>query len=330
MVNKSRALILGALFFAPMSPLLFAQEAGDDIAFVTNQNSSDVSIVDLKNRQEIKRVNVPGRAAGIHVTKDRFYTISPDDGILREYSHQGELCREALIEEEGGTIGIVVYEQIKRAYISEMYGREINIIDLITFAKIKNMDLGQTPTGLDISPDGTLLAVALRDDNEIAILDTKSEKLLGKVGVGEHPFGLSFSPSGLVFSADVLADQVSIVDPQTLKLIGEIPSGERPYAVAFANGHGFISDQYAEQVTIFDLENYEVQTQIPTGEYPEGMSPSLDETEIYVANWFENQLSILDTKTMQNLGAIEVGDGPRAFGHFVAPYSIRSCDDPLQ
>ena len=40
---------------------------------------------------------------------------------------------------------------------------------------------------------------------------------------------------------------------------------------------------------------------------------------VVVANWFSNSVSVIDTKTLTVLSEIETGDGPRAFGHFIAP-----------
>ena len=57
---------------------------------------------------------------------------------------------------------------------------------------------------------------------------------------------------------------------------------------------------------------------VPVGEYPEGIAASRDGARIYVANWFSNELWALDARTLAVLGKAETGDGPRAFGAFVA------------
>jgi YVTN family beta-propeller protein len=57
---------------------------------------------------------------------------------------------------------------------------------------------------------------------------------------------------------------------------------------------------------------------IDVGEYPEGIDASADGAHIYVANWFSNTLSVIDTVTLAVTGEATTGDGPRAFGQFIA------------
>jgi len=56
---------------------------------------------------------------------------------------------------------------------------------------------------------------------------------------------------------------------------------------------------------------------IDVGEYPEGIMPSFNGETLIVANWFSNSISILNAKTLEVVGEIDVGDGPRAFGNFL-------------
>ena len=56
---------------------------------------------------------------------------------------------------------------------------------------------------------------------------------------------------------------------------------------------------------------------IPIGEYPEGIEAGSGEAYVYVVNWFDNVLKKIDTATLDVVGEVEVGDGPRAFGTFI-------------
>jgi YVTN family beta-propeller protein len=55
------------------------------------------------------------------------------------------------------------------------------------------------------------------------------------------------------------------------------------------------------------------------GGYPEGIAMHPAGDRVYVANWFTNELSIIDTRTLQVVGTIPTaGDGSRAFGQFIS------------
>jgi YVTN family beta-propeller protein len=52
------------------------------------------------------------------------------------------------------------------------------------------------------------------------------------------------------------------------------------------------------------------------GEKPEGISTHPDDQHVYVANWFDNNVSVIDAKTLKVIETIETDEGSRAFGLF--------------
>ena len=59
-------------------------------------------------------------------------------------------------------------------------------------------------------------------------------------------------------------------------------------------------------------------TVISVGEYPEGIDTTADGKFVVVANWASNTVSLIDTEKLEVTGEITTGDGPRAFGKFLA------------
>ena len=47
-------------------------------------------------------------------------------------------------------------------------------------------------------------------------------------------------------------------------------------------------------------------------------SSAADGASVYVANWFDNSLSRIDVASLRVVGEARTGDGPRAFGQFIA------------
>ncbi|MCL2452519.1 MAG: YncE family protein, partial [Alphaproteobacteria bacterium] len=119
------------------------------------------------------------------------------------------------------------------------------------------------------------------------------------------------------YTANVEGNSVSVVDLKQASLIGNVVSGKRPYAVALAKGHGFTTDQYGDTVSVFDLATLKPERRISVGEYPEGIETSADGSQVYVVNWFSNEVWAIDTKTLAVTAKMKVGDGPRAFGTFL-------------
>ena len=58
---------------------------------------------------------------------------------------------------------------------------------------------------------------------------------------------------------------------------------------------------------------------IRVGDNPEGIQASEDGTHLYVANWMDDTMSVIDAGTRHVTRSFPVGDSPRAFGTFLRP-----------
>jgi YVTN family beta-propeller protein len=78
------------------------------------------------------------------------------------------------------------------------------------------------------------------------------------------------------------------------------------------------ADCDSNQVTVFDETMPKAPATLETGEYPEGIAVASDGRSVLVANWFDDTLSRIDAETLEVTESVTVGDGPRAFGNFIA------------
>ncbi|GEO87289.1 MULTISPECIES: beta-propeller fold lactonase family protein [Alphaproteobacteria] len=310
--NKTVLLCLLAALAGPRS-------ATADYAYVTNQSSSELSVIDVERMTEVRRIAVPGMPAGIAVSEalQAVFTVSPDSKTLRRFGldpHLPEIERQL----DGGPMGVAVDERRSRIFVSDWYNARVWVVAAGDLAVLRTLETGSAPAGLAISPNGRWLATADRDSNQISIFDAATLSLAHRVTVGERPFGLTFAPDGRIFTADVGSNTVTAVDPQSGRVLGKVKTRERPYGVAFAKGRGFVTNQYDDSVSVFDARTYAPVTKIDVGGYPEGIDTTADGRQVVVANWDSNTLSIIDAQSLRMIGEIPTGDGPRAFGLFLA------------
>ena len=175
-------------------------------------------------------------------------------------------------------------------------------------------------SGVAVTPDGKTILVADRDDNAVSIIDVASFQRKGTIQVGRHPFGIIVDPAGVrAYTADVESDSVSVIDIAGRRVIATLKTGSRPYTVALAGGRIFVANQHADSVSVFDEQSLARLTEIPVGEYPEGIAGTADGGRVMVACWFSNELWAIDPLRLRVAGKATTGDGPRAFGLFVAP-----------
>lgn len=311
-LRRIRPIILG---FLPA--LVVTSVAAGELALITNQNGSDLSVIDLDSQKERARIPVPGEPAGIAVdtAAARFYTVSAGSKTLRQFDLAGTLLQEVTLD--GGPIGIAVQPDGTRVFVSDWYNARIWVLDATDLSVLTTLSTGAAPAGLVIDPQGTWIASADKDADQVSVFDLESLTLRHRIPVGTRPFGISVGPGGRIFTADVGSNTVTVADPLTGALLGRVPVGARPYGIAFAAGLGFVTNQYADSVSVFDLADLTPRATIPVGEYPEGIDATPDGTKVVVANWFSNAVSVIDTKTLTVTAEIATGDGPRAFGRFL-------------
>lgn len=305
-----RAINAALIFVAAAFPA-----AAQEIAFVTNQNSGDVSIIDVDALAEIARVPVTGSPAGVDIVSGAAFVVSPDSKQLSKLRLTDGTV-EAMIELPGGPIGVATTSE--RVFVTDFYNSRFWVLDSDLGGILEEHPTSSAPAGIAVSETHNLLVTADRDANAVSIFDLHTLKPRHTVTVGTRPFAVTVDEaSGLIFAANVGSNSVSVVNPTTGLVVATIPSGNRPYGVAFAGQKGFVTDQYADTITVFDRENYKVLEKLDSGEYPEGIDTTQNEDRIVVANWFSNTLSVYDAQTHKLMGEIETGDGPRAFGKFI-------------
>jgi YVTN family beta-propeller protein len=299
--------------------LLATAVTAADYAFVTNQNGNSLSVINLETRTEIARTDLPGAPAGVAVdaTRGVFYTVSAGSKVVRKFDlTRAELQAEVTLD--GGPIGIAVSLDGQRGFVSDWYNARIWMLHSEGLTAAGTLVTGSAPAGLVVARDGSWLASADRDANQISVCDLASSQLRHRIPTGLRPFGISLGPGGRLFTANVGSDSVTVADPVTGEVEATIPVGARPYAISFGAGAGFVTNQYADTVSVFDLKSLRVTATIDVGEYPEGIDATPDGKTLVVANWFSNTLSLIDAGTASVIAEIETGDGPRAFGRFIA------------
>ncbi|WP_323772466.1 YncE family protein [Antarctobacter sp.] len=305
--RAARALILCVVAALP---------AAADTAFVTCQNGDGLSVLDLTGGQERARWSVPGKPAGVAVSRDgAVFTVAPDSKTVRRHDRSGTVLAEVALD--GGPIGIAHDARRGRVFVSDWYNARIWVLSDDTLTLDQELMTGAAPAGLALSEDGRFLASADRDADQVSVFDADTLALLHRVTVGIRPFGLRFAPDGRLFVGNVGSNDVSVVDAAAGSVTATVPVGERPYGVAFAAGRAFVTNQYENTVSVIDMGALTEVTRIEVGEYPEGIDVTADGSRIVVANWFDNTASVIDAKALTVLKDLDTCDGPRAFGVFL-------------
>jgi PQQ-dependent catabolism-associated beta-propeller protein len=268
---------------------------GGELAYVTNEGSGELTIIDTSNDSVVGTIPVGTRPRGIRLSEDGRTVYVALSGSPR--------CPPTMPDEE--------CEKLK----ADKSKDGIGIIDVATRKVTKVLPGGSDPEAFDISKDGTRLFVSNEDVDSATIVDIESGKILRTVSVGREPEGVELHPSGeTVWVTGETDHDVTVLDTESGKVITKVDVGERPRDIAFARdgSRAYVSGETAGTVTVVDGKSHKVLKTIrmPEGSKPMGVEVSPDQERLFVANGRGKSVSVIDLATDSVVSSVEVGVRP--------------------
>src|ERR1700759_1530422 len=99
------------------------------------------------------------------------------------------------------------------AYVSNEKGNSISVIDTDKMETVATIKTGQRPRGIEVTPDGKFVVVALGDDDKIQTFDTATREDAGDLPSGADPEQFVLDPAGkLLYVANENDSMVTIID----------------------------------------------------------------------------------------------------------------------
>ena len=200
----------------------------------------------------------------------------------------------------------------------------IGVISLRDLKLLRVIHGGSDPEQVAISADGRKLFVANEDVGEASAIDPDDGHVLGTVKVGGEPEGVNLRPDGRVVYVTSEEDStVTAIDVETLKPVATIPVGPRPRSTAFLpdSSRAYVPAENAGSITVIDAQKHVVlQTiKLPGDKMvrPMGTTVSADGQFLFATTGRGKHVVIVDTKTNQQIAAIEAGERP--WGVAVSP-----------
>ncbi|MEA2600326.1 MAG: hypothetical protein QOF89_1318 [Acidobacteriota bacterium] len=167
------------------------------------------------------------------------------------------------------------------AWVSNERAGTVTVIDTATDKVVATVKLGFRPRGIEVSPDGRRVYVALSDTAR---------------------------------NAQGPGDAIVALDAATCKLVARYDAGTDPerFAVSHDGSRLYASNEDAGTATITDLKKRKVLSALVVGIEPEGVALSPDGHWVYVTAETSNTVSVIDTRTERVVASFLVDPRPRA------------------
>jgi outer membrane autotransporter protein len=210
-------------------------------------------------------------------------------------------------------------------YVTNFGGNSVSVINTGTNAVVATVNLGASPTGVAVNPDGTR-AYVTQTGNSVSVINTATNTVLTTLNGFNGPAGVAVSPNGTrAYVTNFAGNTVSVIDTATNTVVGvPITVGANPNAVAFSpdGTRAYVTNQNGGSVSVINTATNTVVTTLIGFNSPRWVAVSPDGTRAYVTNPGSNTVSVIDTatNTAVNLsgfnspvGVVFSPDGTRAY-----------------
>jgi YVTN family beta-propeller protein len=110
------------------------------------------------------------------------------------------------------------------AYVTNSNSNNVSVIDPATQRVVATVDVGQTPLGIAISPDGSHIYVANNFGNSISVIDTSRNAVVATIQGVMRPIGVAVTPDGkrlYAWSAPQW-NSISVIDTATNQVVSAV------------------------------------------------------------------------------------------------------------
>jgi YVTN family beta-propeller protein len=202
-------------------------------AYVTNQFTEEIGILDLDRGRQVGAIAVPGHALGA--------ALAPDARTLFVTTNLDRLCAVSLAART--VIASVQVPQVCTELTLDRSGRRIYLptwraglileLDARTLETLRTFNVGGTVQDVAVSGDGLTLYAA-NEGGWVDVVHLGPVRHRAQVELGTAAFGLGLSPDEAVLYVTLLdAGKVAVIDRRTLRVDVILATGGRPRRVAF-------------------------------------------------------------------------------------------------
>src|SRR5580765_4107867 len=165
-------------------------------------------------------------------------------------------------------------------------------------------------------PDPTAVVMIVdRDSNDIAFMDIKTRKILGRTYLGNNanPHMVMMSPDGrYVVTGGQRSNTAYIIDSRTLQLVAKIPVGFAPEHLAFSpDGRWYYQgNPEGDSITVIDMQSLKAIKTIEGLAEPLNITFTPDGSKAYIGNYGAHWVGVVDVSRHELIKKIQIDATP--------------------
>lgn len=308
-----------------------------ELAYVTNEDSQDLSVIDTRTDSVVATIPVGTRPRGVRISHDGKTVFVALSGSPKcPPTMPDEECEKLTTDKSKDGIAVVdvasrktvrvlpggsdpeafdISRDGRTLFVSNEDAHTASIVDIPSGKVRSTLTVGREPEGVRLQPDGALVYVTGETDHNLTLIDTQTGKVVGHIGVGKRPRDLAFTPDGSrAYVTSEIDGTVWVLDVPARKAIKviELPKNSKPMGVVVSpdGKRVYVANGRGGTLSVIDASTHAVTSTIPVGQRPWGVALTADGRKLYTANGPSNDVSVVDTETMKVIKKIPAGRIP--------------------
>lgn len=216
-------------------------------------------------------------------------------------------------------------------YVSNEGSGDVSVIDPVSRSQIAKFAVGKRPRGMALSPDGSLLYVAVsgspiagpgveesalpppdKSADGIAVVDLRSRRLLRVMPGVSDPEQIAVSPDGnRLYVASEDTGRLLVMNAANGRVLANLEVGVEPEGVAVSKLGDFVlaTSEADNQLTIVAARGQpRVIAKVPVGMRPRHAAFSADELRIFVTGELDSSVTLVELGTRKVTRTIHLPD----------------------
>ena len=205
-----------------------------NLAFVANENSGTISVIDVDSltvTKEIEVGKVPHNIRFDSQGNTAYVTLQGEDKVAVIDVKNFEMTDSISVEKLPHNLDLS--QDGRYLYTANIGTSDVAVIDLQTKEIIKRIKVSTGHHGIDVTNDGARIYVSGIGADKINVIDAESLELVKQIDVDKGPHGIRASEDGSkVYVGVTTTNEVLVIDSDSLEIKEKIQTGKIPFWLA--------------------------------------------------------------------------------------------------
>jgi len=297
----------------------------DGLAFVVNSGEASISLLDVQQHRELRRIPMLREPHHMALTPDGKSLLIGDTAgntLFFLDPHTGAVQRQVAVSDP---YQLQFSPDGRWLTIAGLARNQVDIYDAASLKLLHRIPLAAMPSHMNYAPDSGVVYVSLQESNRLAAIDTKTGTVLWNAEVGKTPAGVLWS-AGRILVGIMGADDIAVVDPASGHVERRVQTGKGAHNL-FLSPDGrtlYVCNRVDGTISLLDPRTLVVQRSFRISGGPDDLDFAPD-GRIWATRRWAHSVAIIDPATGQ-FQTVEVGRSPHGIWlntHEAAPAAPR-------